>query len=311
MKFAVLVDYANLFITVKETKGLKKPEDVEKEIHRIFSALQKKLEQPHTFGKRKKVIETVAFVCYVLDLPSFGNPEAAYRDLNIKVKRIQPTGKTDKMKIMNQSQDDDSVLMKDGSALALKGGIDGILLLSHDGDFISLGEQLDQMGKLFWIGTYEVTQRASRMLRNRANVVLPLHEIVEDIEEGQAIPEEEIVADEEIITGPHLEIFYRKQVILRYPIYKTPITLGRRSASLFHYPQVDLTEFDREKVVSRRHATITPIGNRLLFAVDSNCTRGTWRDQKRVYRGEQFFFEPDMKIVIGSSKGFGIRYRLQ
>ncbi len=310
MKFAILVDYANLFLSVKNIKSYKTSEEVESELYKIFASLKQKLNEPFKVGKRDRNIQPLAFVCYVLDYESFGNPEKVYKDLNVTVKRVKKTGKSDEMKSMNQSQDDDSLIMSDARKLATQGGIDGILVVTNDGDFVALGEQLNQIGKLFWAGVYGDRKNVSHQLRKRANLVLPLHEIVDNIDEGEALEENEIVADEEVITGPHLEIYYRKQVILRYPISTTPIEIGRRSSSLFHYPQIDLTESDSEKVVSRRHATITPIGNRLLFAVNSKCDRGTWRNKRRVYRGEQFFFEPDMQVVIGSSTGFGIRYRL-
>ncbi|GMK41943.1 hypothetical protein PCCS19_50020 [Paenibacillus sp. CCS19] len=308
MKFLILIDYANLFINIKNNTEARAVSEIEHEIGRILTALKQNLSRPSQYSKKGiTVIRTQAFV---LDEPGFGRPEDGLANYGVSVTRVNSKKKTDAMKAMNQSRDDDDELMKVGLEAVRKGEVEGVLVVSNDGDFSSLGEKIQFAGRLFWVGAYEGRVRASGRLRRIADAVLPLHELVKGVDEGIALPLDESTQREQVqeIQGAHLNIYYAGKVIMRYPVKDKTIEIGRRSTSRFHYPHVDLTDHDTNRIVSRQHAKLQLFGNRLLFTVHDECTRGTWRDGAIVYPCEQFFVDKETKIVIGSNRGFGIQY---
>jgi len=317
MKFVLLIDYANLFINIKKNnEKVYTHTEVEQEIKKIIHALKAKLVKPNQYSK--KGITIIKAIAFVLDNNGFGKPENSFTEDELVIKRVKSVKKDESMKLMSQSQDDDDVLMKEGLAFVESGQADGVLVISNDGDFVSLGEKVQYVGRYFWVGVHEGVNRAAYHLRQVADVVLPLHEIVKGDDEGIALPVGGALQDEQLteISGPHLAIYFRGKMILRYPIKAdkpkhSTIEIGRRSSSRFHYPQVDLTDHDLEKIVSRQHAKLQIIGGRLLFSVHRECSRGTWKNGIRVYPCEQFFLEPGMQIVVGNNKGFGIQYIAQ
>lgn len=309
MRLAILIDYANIFISLKKSLKLKQTKEIEEEIIKIVEATKKKLAKPNPHSKKGiQIAETHAFV---LDDPNFGRPENVLPQFGINIERVSDGKKSQEMKDMNQSRADDDALMRKALELIQSGKADGIFIFSNDGDFVSVGKKVQYIGRYFWTGIYESEMvRAAFRLKKEADVVVPLQEMVTDASEGIALPVTEEVVREaaEEITGPHLEVYYNGEMILTYPLDKKVIEIGRRSTSRLHYPHVDLTDYDKERIVSRQHAKIQRVGNHLLFSVHKECSRGTWKDRKIVYPGEQFFLEPDMRIILGSERGFGLLY---
>lgn len=311
MRFAVLIDYANFFISVKNDLKIKETAEVEKEICSIINSVCKYLSESNEYNN--KGIDIVIKKAFVLDDKSFGFPENTLPKSGIEVKRVYDKNekKTESMKKMNQSRLDDEILMQEGMNLANKNVVDGVLVIANDGDYGSLAEKLGYIGRSFWAGVYKGPKTfVSGKLKNAADIVLPIKDIYEGIDEGEAVEalEEVAAVKMEEVKGPRILIFRRGKIIIEYPVNKKLITIGRRSTRRHHFPQIDLTEHDKDKIVSRQHAEIRKINNRLIFLVHKNCSRGTWVDKNPIYPLQQFILKPGMAIVIGDKTGFGIKY---
>lgn len=321
MKIAILIDYANFFISIKRVHGLKDINEIEDKICSVINNVSKYICENNEYNK--KGVEVVMKKAFVLDDKSFGHPEDTLPKNNILVERVKDVNekKTDVMKDMNQSRLDDEVLMEEGMKLSNTGVVDGILVVTNDGDFASLGEKLGYIGREFWVGAYEGKEennskdkgkyiRTATKLKNAADLVLPLKDIYEGIDEAEAVEawEEIIEEDIECIKGPRILIFRKGKIIAQYPVGKTLIGIGRRSTRRHYFPNIDLTEYDTEKIVSRQHAEIRKINNKLIFSVHKNCSRGTWVDRNPIFPLQQFILKPGMAVVIGDKTGFGIKY---
>lgn len=300
MKIGIFIDYANLFINIKNEYGFSSNEQVEKYINCMISKLEDYL---YLMNSELTSVDKTA---YMLEDQGFGNPQDTL--VGIKVKKVKSDYKTDEMKKMNQSQHDDEVLMSD--ALESCEMFDVILVVSNDGDFSSLGKKIASYTACnFWVGTYcGINCRPSRYLTSIADKVIPLDDLMNDIDEADA---QEVYEDPIVINDHYIAVYYKGRNIMNYPLDKDYINIGRRSLRKFHLPNIDLSEFDKEKTTSRQHCFICKSGNNIIFGVDDKCSRGTWVDKEPLKKGEQVILKPGMEIVIGDpSDGFGLEYIL-
>lgn len=312
MKFGIFIDYANFFGSIRNNLKLTKTEDVENEICKTINKLVSYISTPNEHYK--KGVQVVKVIAYVLNDKFYGTPENTLPKHGIEVKRVYDanSSKTQEMKDINQSRLDDETLMRDAVELATSNKSDGILVVTNDADYYSLGEKLGNSGRLFWAGIYEGKKTtAGKRLKWIADTVLPLQDIAEGKDEGTPIAtalDEVACVMEEKIEGPHILVYRKGQVISKHPINKNTIGIGRRSSSRFYFPQVDFTDYDDERIISRQHAVIYRVGNRVIFTVHPNCTSGTWLNKKAIRPHEQFLLKPGMLIIIGNKNGFGIEY---
>lgn len=311
MRFAMFIDYANLFESIKKVNKIKGNENIEKDICRNIKALSNYVETSHKSNRNK--IKLVAKITYVLPNKYYGKPELILPKEGIVVKRVKEERqkKTEHMKKMNASRADDAALKRDAQRMAEEYNLDGIIVVSNDGDFAELSAKMNFVGKDFWSGIFEGDKiRASRKLKNKSDRVLPIHEIASGADEGIPLGMDEIAAavEQDEVQGARIEIYKDRKFLFAYPLEGKTVSIGRRSLRRYHLPNIDLTDYDKEKIVSRQHGDVHIVGNRVLFSVHQNCTRGTWSGLQPKKPCEQFIMQPYEPVVIGDKNGFVILY---
>jgi uncharacterized LabA/DUF88 family protein len=256
MRFAMLIDYANTFHNIKKNNKLTQNvhQAVEEEVERIVQAAKQYVEK-----QNMTLVKTIAIVLHPAGL---GKPEKRFKEHNIDVMMVQNTGKTSRMEKMNQSRPDDAKLIELGGEMIKNDEADGIIVVSNDQDFASLGRTVRQMGGLFWVGIHEgKKQRTSTELKHAAQKLLRLHELVKGVDEGIPLPQDHEAVSEQTkpIKGPHFALFQNGEIIMRYPINRIITEIGRRSTKLLHHPEIDLTDFDEHRYLSRKHAYVESV----------------------------------------------------
>lgn len=307
MKLGIYIDYANLSINSKKINGFKDRNEIDEHVCKVIDSIEKYVEQ----YKKNKKITIVEKKAYVLPDKSFGKPEEKLSKHGIQVIRVKNAGykKTDAMKENNSSRRDDSVLMDDVRKSIQNNSIHGVIVVSNDGDFASLGEKVIHEGRYFWSAVYEGKGvKPSSKLMKQSEICLHIKDILNNSESGDA--DEELIEDDDCnYNGERLEFYKEKKRILVYPIQRKNISLGRRSIRRNHIPNIDLTSFDIDKVISRQHANIYKVGKKIIFSIDNNCTRGTWYKLQPKIANQQFELEVNETVVLGSADGFAMIYR--
>lgn len=316
MNVVMFIDYANLFHNFQNIFDCDNQLFIENKICEcvIKTCEYLKVQGIHIAGKK----------AYVLPDEIYGKPKKNLWDrANILVEYVaEPMRrKTASMKQMVQSRADDKELAR-GVLTCLKDErLQGIMIVSNDNDFANVGEQVKYCGKDFFVGSIEAKckrkgkhVRTGNLIKSVSNKTIPMFDILEQKDEGDYFdtPERMIAEELELSkeSGPRLELYKNQNLILNYPINKNMIQIGRRSIRRHHLPHIDLTAFDKEKVVSRQHAEILKIGEKLIFSIHQNCSRGTWIGRKAASAGEQFVLQPDQPILLGDrTEGFVMVYR--
>jgi class 3 adenylate cyclase len=79
---------------------------------------------------------------------------------------------------------------------------------------------------------------------------------------------------------------------------RTPAILGRAHPDTTPHPDVDLTEVDPRRQVSRRHARVETDGGH-IFITDLGSTNGTWVDERRLPPGGTVTAGPGVHLRLG------------
>ena len=214
----------------------------------------------------------------------------------------------------NFSAEDDYALKR--AALEAMKTVDAFVIVAMDGDYIATVDMIHHEGRLVLVGAYEREgHRLNRVLRQRADQVLPLRDIVLEKDEPvlHAVDEVEKDGSEfgDVEPGDKsFDLFHHARCLLRYPLHEL-VEIGRRSVSLAHFPHVDVTDYDPDRTVSRRHLCVrqTPDGCYVL-QVHKTCSRGTWLNGRPILPGESVALTINDSVVFGAAEsGFGLRLR--
>jgi pSer/pThr/pTyr-binding forkhead associated (FHA) protein len=214
----------------------------------------------------------------------------------------------------NFSADDDYVLKH--TVLRLMATVDAFVLVTTDADFSPTIDMIRHSGRLALLAAYERHgHRLSRTLRERADEVLPLQEIALDRDEAEPLQTADNVVSEierRSVEDTVIELFHRGRRLLQFPLHASEVEIGRRSVRLGHFPHLDVTDFDPDRTVSRRHLRVRETMERQVFLqVRSSCSRGTWMNGNPIFPGETVQVQEGDNIVFGSREdGFGLRLRL-
>ena len=317
MNFALFIDYANLFHNIQNLYGTNDRDAIEE---KICECINKMTEYVKTLYKNKTV-KIVGKIAYVLPDKVYGNPTKKLMEKTntvVKIVEEDRSCKTHQMKITEESRNDDKELSRGVINVIKDSRVNGVIVISNDNDFSNVAQQVQYVGKYYWCGALEGKCQnnkkrrviCGRHIKNISDRWLPLYDILQNNDEGEVLEEIESIKEEEIDKGPRLEIFKDKKLVVSYPINKKNISIGRRSLRRNHIPNIDLTEFDREKIVSREHANIYKVGDRLIFSIDSKCSRYTWYKTLPRKAGTQFTLEPDQAVVLGDRDGFVLFYKV-
>lgn len=210
----------------------------------------------------------------------------------------------------NFSAEDDYALKR--TVLQSMEAVDAFVLVTRDSDFAPTIEMIHHAGRLVLIAAYERRgHRLSRLLRQRADEVLPLREIALDKDDPELLEESESEDAEPAGSQMHdagIDLFHRARRLLRFPLHDV-VEVGRRSVSLAHFPHVDVTDYDPGRTVSRRHLCLRQASERCyVVQVHSTCSGSTWLNEYAVLPGESVVLMPGDRIVFGAREGgFGLR----
>ena len=141
-------------------------------------------------------------------------------------------------------------------------------------------------------------------------------------EEKRPILPHETLADARVSYGDYLEIvpeetspgFLRPEsgeVYLQLgngkiiPVTKSPLRLGRNSPGV--HVDVDLTDLDDARVVSRQHATLT-VREGKFYLQDNRSRNGTHVNGKKLQRGETRELHTEDIIRLGGPRGVELTF---
>lgn len=319
MNFALFIDYANLFHNIQNIYGIDSRDSNLIE-DKICECINKTTQYVENLYKNKKV-KIVGKVAYVLPDKVYSNPAKKLKEkagIIVKLVEEDRTSKTDIMKKTEQSRNDDKELARGVINVIKDDRINGVIVISNDNDFENLAYQVQGFAKYFWCGAMEGKYHKNKdkvlfcgkRIKNVSDRWLPLYDILEGKDEGEVLETIISLDQNEEILGPRIEIFKDMELVVSYPINKKNISIGRRSLRRNHIPNIDLTEFDKEKIVSRQHANINRKGDKLIFSVDPNCSRFTWYKTLPRTSGSTFILEPNEAVVLGDRDGFVMFYKI-
>lgn len=140
---------------------------------------------------------------------------------------------------------------------------------------------------------------AVRMLRKLSKNLRKTTELLDQIAgKTYQIPRSEVLKDE-IRVSP----FILKSVDfpdIKFYIKKDGITLvGRKDPVTEIYPEVDLSNLDPQKSVSRRHAKFFIEENKLFVQEEIGTHNGTFLNSEKLEKGKKYELKPDDKIQFG------------
>ena len=316
MNFVVFIDYANLFINIKNAYGLSNISNIEDKICECINKTTSYIKN----CVPNREINILASIAYVLPDECFGNPSMKLKQNSGVVCRIVDEDRRYKDREMKEailSRNDDRELARGIIDVIKDERVHGVFVISNDNDFIGSAEKVHSIGKYYWCGAFETKYKnnsekriiCGKKIRNISDKTIPIYDIMQGNDEGEVYNEILGLREDEKTIGPRLEIFKDGKLIVSYPINKKNISIGRRSLRRKHIPMIDLTEFDKEKIMSRQHANIRKVNNRLIFYVNDKCSRPTWYNSTHRVAGSQFTLEPDKATVMGDKDGFILFYK--
>ena len=85
----------------------------------------------------------------------------------------------------------------------------------------------------------------------------------------------------------------------RFPLTKPEVLIGRRDDKGNDQPDIDLTDLDNQRTVSRRHARLALIDNVVFLSEESGVTNGTFVNGKSIAQGKIVQVHNKTKIGLG------------
>lgn len=309
--FIIAIDYANMYHSYQKVFNTNDTSIIEDKICESVIALEKYMKtlEPNTH------INIAGKVAYVLPNEVYGYPEKTLpRKAGVVIKRVKEPlkRKTKEMKEGNLSRDDDGALMGEVISVMNK-GVQGVALISNDNDFYELATKVRKSAKSFWLASIDFKQDGvnlmpGHLLKNFSDKNIPLLEVLNGVDVDLNRSEEEL-EDVKPLDIPSIDIYKGKKLINSYPIDRSVITLGRKSVSKRHLPNIDLSQFDDKKTISRIHAEIHAHKSDLIFCIDKNASAPTWYGVKLKKSGEKFKLIENKPVILGKNKEFILVYR--
>lgn len=310
--FIIAIDYANMYHSYQKVFNTNDTNVIEDKICESVIALEQYMKtlDPNTD------INIAGKVAYVLPNEVYGCPEKTLpKKAGIVIKRVdeQLKRKTTGMKQMNLSRNDDGVLMSEVISVMMNNGIQGVTLISNDNDFYELAMKVRKSAKNFWLASIDFKQDGvnvmpGHLLKNFSDKNIPLLEVLNGVDVDVNRIEEEL-EDIKPLEIPSIDIYKGKKLINSYPIDRSVITLGRKSVSKRHLPNIDLSQFDDKKTISRIYAEIHAYKSDLIFCIDKNASSPTWNGAKLKKAGEKFKLIENKPVILGKNKDFILVYR--
>lgn len=309
MNFSIFIDYASLYISIAEIRKLNGMRDKEK-IENILIDIVHKVEKYVAGYYPYKKVNINSIKAYILPDRQFDIKESKLFDARIEGVRVEsPKFKADRLKSVNGSRDDDLWLKLGVTECLNNNESDGVVIISNDVDFHEICNLVRRDGKYSWIVYYESKDTyVKKELKESADVALPIDELLSLKEaESKVRPKEERKYKSKP-RGKRLEFYKDNELVKVYSLKRKSVSLGRRSVRRNHIPNVDFTEIDYDKILSRYHGDVHIIGEKIVFCVNEKCTRGTWYGKKAKRPNEQFAVKEGQPVLLGDKNGFVMYY---
>ncbi len=145
-----------------------------------------------------------------------------------------------------------------------------------------------------------------RLLRKLAKRIMSMYEMLdklEDIIKGEGEEKEEKERLPENVMA-WLEL---KDGSEKFPLKYRVTYIGRRDLSTGFFPEVDLTKYDPNRYVSRRHARIHFKNNKFYLQEEIGVLNGTFLNGHRITTGSLYPLEDEDEIRLGKVE---LRFRV-
>ena len=310
--FIIAIDYASMYHGFQSVFSTRDSIIIENKICESIHALERYVKNLDP----KSQIHIAGKVAYVLPNEVYGSPEKTLpKKAGVVIKRVNEPleKKTLKMKQMNLSRRDDEVLTNEVISVMKNNNIQGVILISNDNDFYELAMKVRKSAKDFWLASIDfkrdgVNLMPGQLVKNFSDKNIPLLEVLNGADLELTRSEDEL-EDIESLNMSSIDIYKGKRLIISYPMDRSEITIGRKSVSKKHLPNIDLSQFDEKKNISRMHGTIQVSKTQVVFNIDKDASAPTWDGMRLKRSGEKFNLIPNRPVILGKNKEFMLVYR--
>jgi len=125
----------------------------------------------------------------------------------------------------------------------------------------------------------EYSEQLEKMMAERASAPVPE---LRDVDEPAKVPEPESTVPS---TATARSYFVAKESGKIYPVHKDEVLIGRYDSVTGHRPEIDLTEEDNNRNVSRRHARLLYKDSTFYIAEEIGTMNGTYINGNRIPTG--------------------------
>ena len=289
MRIAIFVDGTNL---IESTRRAFQGRPIGATVGRILANLlgaglaQAGLENGTVVARRMFLVDDKQYTPLADDIEAAG----------FTLHRIAAPKLSERDRERSLSRADDRALADAVQAGAAAGQFDTCVLVTNDGDFISLVDKLETDGISIVLGYLQPPGRSQSAPRVNANLAkaVPRHVRLFDLADMELAP----MASKAI--RPMLRLFMGETCITTCEMGTETLDIGR-SSKKFGRTDVDLAEWDKEKILSRRHLSLRFSGGQLIARIPLEASRPTWCNDHLLEPGESCLLVAGTELVLGDA----------
>ena len=303
MRVLLLVDFANLYSSCQSDNS----RNAGNRLITVIERLRRYLMTHTTTCLRDAVIAHAEIA--VLDdqkwRPRWEPLEKALCAAGFCIARIRhaPLGSGEKRQQVSAGDDDHLIHV----ARTRWSEFDAVVLLSNDGDYAETMHRLREEARIpAIVGSYETAKaRLSGNLRHAASEVLPLRDITDEDDQPAPLPEPLPVPE---LNGKAIEMWRDGEIVLNFPLDRDRIEIGRRSVRLGHFPDVDLTDYDPERGISRLSIYLCrDVNGEWKVGMHPECRSAVWLNGADLAPGVVVDFTTGSEMVLAGRIGITFR----
>lgn len=299
MRVLLLVDFANLYSSCQsDTSG-----NAGDRLIAVLERLRRYLESHTTACLRGAVIAHAEIA--VLDdqkwRPRWKPLEKPLSASGFHISRIRhaPLSTGEKRQQVSAGDDDHLIHV----ARTRWSEFDAVVLLSNDGDYAETVHRLrTEAGIPAIVGSYETSQSLLAIkLRHAASEVLPLRDIADENDHPTPLSEQSPIPE---LNGTAIQLWRDGAMILNFPLDRDRVEIGRRSVRRGHFPDVDLTDYDSERCISRRAIYLRRnVADGWKVGVHAECRSAVWLDGAPLAPGVVADLSAGSEVVLAERVG--------
>jgi uncharacterized LabA/DUF88 family protein len=301
-RVAIMVDGANLAYGVVDCFGRAgRIEALRRILHRLPQAAT---------GMLSPDARIVCRLLFLIDSPVFRSIGQEIAETAFDICYVAASALTDRERRELRSRADDGALK--ARAIAQVDDYDILVLVSNDGDFVSLVETLQAHGRPVVLGYLQCNTDdggrvlVSQALQRAASQSLDLHSLSQ---REDPVPNPQKPSESE--QNRHVLDLYQGEKLVEHQFVSTEVVeVGRHSKTRTWQPDLDLAPHDTSKFTSRRHLCLRFLEDgRCLVQIHADCRGSTWLNGDRMFPGETSFYQAGDRLVLGHEEQ-GLRLAL-